>query len=141
MQDNLHGEEDLHDSCSSHVCVVCPAASSIPAALAKDVGRVVPKAAMLYHSDPSSTRSGLSREALAAVVLLPTLALLALAVASCACATQIRWLMRTLSMQRKRAMGLPSKGTLTVAVTDIQGYTMLSELHPHAMGQVSVFTH
>lgn len=97
---------------------------------------MVPKAAMLYHSDPSSARSGLSREALAAVVLLPTLALLALAVASCACATHIRWLMRALSMQRKRALGLPSKGTLTVAVTDIQGYTKLSEDHPQAMGQV-----
>jgi class 3 adenylate cyclase len=97
---------------------------------------VVPKAALLQFTDLRDRSHSNSKQTLALSILLPVLAALVLAAASCVCARQLRWLLRTLSMQRKRAIGLPSKGALTVAVTDIQGYTVLSEAHPQAMGQV-----
>jgi hypothetical protein len=97
---------------------------------------VVPKAALLQFTDLKDSKRSSSKHILALGILLPVLAALMLAAASCVCARQLRWLLRTLSMQRKRAMGLPSKGSLSVAVTDIQGYTKLSETHPQAMGQV-----
>lgn len=112
------------------------AATSVPAALSRQSGRVVPKAALLQFTDLKDSNRSSSKHILALGILLPVLAALMLAAASCVCARQLRWLLRTLSMQRKRAMGLPSKGSLSVAVTDIQGYTKLSEAHPQAMGQV-----
>jgi class 3 adenylate cyclase len=101
------------------------------------LGRAIPKADLLrLAGSQDEGSSSQSKQRLALAILLPVLAALVLGAASCVCASQLRWLLRSLSMQRKRAMGLPSKGSITVAVTDIQGYTKLSEAHPQAMGQV-----
>jgi hypothetical protein len=99
---------------------------------------VVPQAALpLLGLANSSGSSGLTSQQLALAIVLPVLAVLLLVVwLSCLCLRQLRSLLRALGTQRKRALGLPSKGRLTVAVTDIQGFTHLSETHPQAMGQV-----
>jgi hypothetical protein len=118
------------------------AATSLPATLTRQLGRVVPQATMLAQAGASRSPERPSKQQLALAILLPVLGVLALVlVLCCVCLRQFRWFLRTLSTQRKRALGLPSKGSLTVAVTDIQAYTKLSEAHPQAMGQVRSLDH
>jgi hypothetical protein len=103
------------------------------------MGRIVPQATLLAQAGPGRSLERPSKQQLALAIILPVLGVLVLVlVLSCVCLRQFRWFLRSLSTQRKRAMGLPSKGSLTVAVTDIQAYTKLSEAHPQAMGQVRV---
>jgi hypothetical protein len=74
------------------------------------------------------------------VVLVCTmcLALLLLLLLGCAGSRHFSKLQFLLGHQRKRAMGKPSNGRLSVVVTDIQGYSQLMDECPEDMQQVCV---
>lgn len=76
------------------------------------------------------------RLVIAIAVPLVVVALLCGLLLACQCSRHIDRVTNMLYYQRKRAQGKPTNGQLSVVVTDIQGFTHLTEAEPDAMAKV-----